>query len=136
MRAQLMLCDYAQVAEGKLYITGGGISRITGPGLPMGFTVATLVQIPWSQTNRPIPFVLELIDQDGASVTDHLGLEIRLEGQLEVGRPLGLEHGVSIDSPMALHTGGLQLGPGRYTWRLSLDGATEDGWQQSFTMVG
>ena len=107
-----MLCDYAQVSEGKLYITGGGISRISGPGLPPGFTVAALLHVPWNDTNRAIAFTLDLVDQDGRAVTDPMGLQIRLQGQVEVGRPPGLEQGISIENAMTVNTGGISLPPG------------------------
>lgn len=135
MRAQVLLCDYAQVADGKLFITGGGISRITGLGLPPGFTVAALIQIPWNETNRPVPFTLDLVDQDSQPVTDPMGLEIRVSGNIEVGRPPGLEQGIPIEHPMAITASGIPLPPGRYTWRLYLDEQTREEWQQAFTML-
>ena len=49
-----MLCDHAQVANGKLFINGGGISRFFGPGLPPGTSIALLLLVPWEQTNAPI----------------------------------------------------------------------------------
>lgn len=61
----MLLCDYAQISEGKLHLIGGGIDRISGPGLPPGFTVAIHLQIPWDKANQPIPFNLELLTEDG-----------------------------------------------------------------------
>ena len=37
-------------------------------------------------STRTIAFTLVLVDQDGRAVTDPMGLQIRLQGQVEVGR--------------------------------------------------
>lgn len=131
-----MLCDYAQISEGKLHILGGGIDQIKGAGLPPGFTVAIHLQVPWDKANHPIPFTLELLTEDGqAAVTDERGIQIRMEGAVEAGRPPGLKPGTPLGLPMAVQAGGIVLPPGRYEWRLTLDGETHDEWQQSFTVA-
>ncbi|MER7762204.1 hypothetical protein [Streptomyces sp. NPDC097619] len=134
----MMLCDHAQVAEGKLFISGGGWS-VTGP-MPSPSAVALKIEVPWNQANTPIKFVLELVDQDGKAVQQQgpLGLQpLRIEGQVEVGRPPGLAPGTPLDVPLAIGVGPLPLMPGkRYTWRLTLDGQTEEGWQLSFSVRG
>lgn len=136
MRAQLFLCDFAQVSEGKLHIIGGGIDRIQGPGLPPGFTVAVHVQVPWDQTNQPIPFVLELLTEDGqAVVTDERGFQICIQGAVEAGRPAGVAPGTPLGLPMAVQAGGILLSPGRYEWRLTLNGESLENCQQGFTVV-
>lgn len=136
MRAQLLLCDYAQISDGKLHIIGGGIDRISGPGLPPGFTVAIHMQIPWDKANQPIPFTLELLTEDGrAVVTDERGVEIRIQGAVEAGRPPGLKPGTPLGMPLVVQAGGIPLTPGRYEWRVSIDGGTNDEWQQTFTVV-
>lgn len=136
MRAQLLLCDHAQVAEGKLFINGGGIDTIRGPMLPPGCTVAIHLQIPWDRGNDPLDFVLELLTEDGESVaSDENGLQIRFQGVVEVGRPPGLKPGTSLTLPLAVPVGGIQLPAGRYEWRLRFDGKSHETWQQTFTIV-
>ncbi|MFE0577933.1 DUF6941 family protein [Streptomyces sp. NPDC058866] len=131
-----MLCDHAQVAEGKLFISGGGWS-VTGP-TPSPSALAIKIEVPWDQANTPIKFALELVDQDGKPVKQQgpLGLQpLRVEGQVEVGRPPGLVPGTPLDVPLAIGVTALPLTPGgRYTWRLELNGRTEEGWQLSFTV--
>ena len=56
----MMLADHAQVADGKLFISGGGWS-VCGPG-PVACGVAVLFHIPWQHTNEKIAFTLKLID--------------------------------------------------------------------------
>ncbi|WP_373011609.1 hypothetical protein [Streptomyces sp. Amel2xC10] len=133
-----MLCDHAQVAEGKLFISGGGWS-VTGP-LPSPSALALKIEVPWDQANTPIKFALALVDQDGKPVQQQgpLGLQpLRLEGQVEVGRPPGLTPGTPLDVPLAIGVGALPLAPGgRFTWRLELNGRTEESWQLSFSVRG
>src|SRR6202012_4382160 len=52
MRVTMMLADHAQVADGKLFISGGGWS-VCGPG-PVACGVAVLFHIPWQHTNEKI----------------------------------------------------------------------------------
>jgi hypothetical protein len=134
----MMLCDHAQVAEGKLFISGGGWS-VTGP-MPVPSALAIKIEVPWDLANTPIKFALELVDQDGKPVRQQgpLGLQpLRMEGQVEVGRPPGLAPGTPLDVPLAIGVGALPLAPGaRFTWRLELNGRTEEAWQLSFSVRG
>jgi hypothetical protein len=133
MRVTIMLADHAQVAEGKLFISGGGWS-LTGPG-PVTSGIALLFHIPWDRTNRKTSFVLRLVDSDGRAVTaaSPLGEQpVQFGGQFEVGRPAGVAAGTEINVPIAVNTV-LQLTPGqRYTWILEVDGEAHDDWQVSF----
>src|SRR5260370_23229527 len=63
MRATMMLADHAQVADGKLFIAGGGWS-LAGPG-PIPCGIALLFHVPWQQTNERTAFMLRLLDEDG-----------------------------------------------------------------------
>ena len=63
MKATLLLADYAQVADGKLTIVGGGWS-VTGPE-PAPFGIAILIQVPWDQANTRHSFSVELLDTSG-----------------------------------------------------------------------
>ena len=61
-----LLADFAQVADGKLTVVGGGWS-LTGPE-PTPFGIAILVHVPWDQANRRHTLRLELVDADGQPV--------------------------------------------------------------------
>lgn len=128
IKATLMLCDFAQVAEGKLYIAGGGWSVATA----MVGHIAVLFRIPWDRANHRIPIALTLLDQDGGRVPDENGTTITLE--LEVGRPPGLSRGSDLDAPLAIPIPPMQLRPGRYEWVLSVDDQTEDYWHLPFVI--
>lgn len=131
IKAQFMLCDHAQVAEGKLFISGGGVTRIRG-AVPRGFSVAALVQIPWDRANEPIPVSFNLVDQDGRQVVLD-DREVTWAGQVEVGRPVGVPPGTPLDWPVVF-SAAVPVPPGRYTWVLAIDGQTREDWQQSFTV--
>ena len=142
MKATLLLADYAQVADGKLTIVGGGWS-VTGPE-PAPFGIAILIQVPWDQANVRHTMRLELLDADGAPVRVEAedGDEEEEDEAIvffddlvfEVGRPPGLKPGTPLDFPVAVNSGPLPIPPGgRYEWRLSIDGRSDEDWRLPFT---
>lgn len=135
MKVTMLLSDFAQVVQGKLYIMGGGWS-VTGPQ-PCPSAIALKIDVPWNQTNRRHEFKMELIDADGHPV--HLpgpegNAPAALAGHFEVGRPAGLPVGTPLDVPLALAIPPMPLAPGRYVWRLSLNEATQPDWEAAFSV--
>ena len=59
----MMLCDSAQVAEGKLYILGGGWS-VTGPDATPS-AIAIKLDVDWHEADRPHHWELYLENADG-----------------------------------------------------------------------
>ena len=49
MKATMMLADHAQIADGKLFVSGGGWTWITA-GSPFG--IALLMEVPWDRLNE------------------------------------------------------------------------------------
>ena len=135
MRATLLLADHAVVADGKLYINGGGWS-VTGP-TPTPSAIAVKLDVPWDRTNRRLQLRLRLIGQDGDPVLfpgPGGPQPVEITGDAEVGRPEGLPHGADIDFPLAFQLGPLPLEPGqRYQWVLDIDGETHQDWHLTFT---
>ena len=130
MKLTMLLADAAQVAEGKLYILGGGWSMTGPPEVPSA--IAIKIEVPWDQANRQHHFLLELFDADGQTVK--MGNDaVRIQGQFETGRPAGLAPGTPLDVPLAISIGPLSLAPGRYAWRCSVDGETHEDWEIYFT---
>jgi hypothetical protein len=121
-----LLCDSAQVSDGKLYILGGGWS-ICGPG-PFIHALALKIEVPWTAANQPHTLGAVLLNEDGSPVRlDGEGDEVRFENRFEIGRPPGLRPGTPLDLPLAVNLGPLQLPSGKaYSWALSIDG-TEAG---------
>lgn len=120
MDATLVLCDHAEAVNGKLYINGGGWNLLFAPDVPVNFTLAVLVEVPWDQTNVRHTLVAELLTADGdpVKIEDNA---IRLEGGFEIGRPPGLKAGMTLNAPMALAIQGIALAAGGYEWRLFVD---------------
>lgn len=128
MQAHVLLCDHAQVAGNKLFISGAGISNV-----PIGSptSVAVLIYVPWDQANTRIPYTLHLETSDGVKDLPSLeGPAVRMElgGQIEVGRPVGATPGIPLEVPVAINVPVLALAPGRYMWRLTIDGEHNELW--------
>jgi hypothetical protein len=130
----MLLADYARVSDGKLDVLGGGWSMINAPGA-FGFVLAGIVQCPWDQTNVQHAFRLDLLDADGHGVPSLEGETVHVEGAFEAGRPAGLKPGTPLDIPFVVPFGPLELEPGRYEIRLTIDGETQEGWSTAFTLV-
>lgn len=136
MRATMLLADFAQAVEGKLYIVGGGWNVM---GIVSPSAVAIHIHVLWTETNAQHSWRLELIDSDDQPVVipGPLGEQpIVIDGAFEVGRPpgvaLGSEQGVSL----AINLGPLALVPGgRYVWRLSIDQNSDDNWRLPFSVA-
>jgi hypothetical protein len=139
VKVTMLLADFAQVAEGKLTVVGGGWS-LTGPEMTP-FGIAILVQVPWDQANRRHTLRLELVDADGLAVTlpgeEGEGNPIVFldDVEFEVGRPAGIKPGTPLELPLAVNSGPLPLEPGgRYEWRLTIDGEGDEDWRLAFSV--
>lgn len=128
----LLLADAAQVVDGKLYVLGGGL-QLLGPH-PQPVSIGLLLHVPWDRANTRHDWRLELLDEDGAPVM-HNEMPVTVAGTFEAGRPAGVVPGSPLLVPLAINFSALPVQPGgRYTWRLAIDGTTEDGWQLSFSV--
>ena len=92
MQVTMLFADAAQVANGKLFILGGGWS-VTGPE-PSPSAIVLKIAVPWDQANKSHHLVLSLIDTDGNPLTasDPAGQQqpFRIEADFEAGRPAGI----------------------------------------------
>lgn len=134
VRATMLLCDAAQVADGKLYVLGGGWSLIGPDPMPTG--IAMKIDVDWTEADRSHHWELFLIDEDGQPVLAEgpngpQAIEVR--GDFEVTRPDAVPEGTPIDVALAINFGPLPLRPAaRYTWRLAIDGESADEWILAF----
>jgi hypothetical protein len=133
MKAIVLLADWAEAINGKLYIQGGGWSRVAPPvqhlpGMPSGTgivncAVALRFLLDWDEANQTYEVGVRLVDTDGQPVAPvpNMG-PIEVKAQLEVGRPPGITHGSELDAAMALQFLGLPLQKGhRYMFVLEID---------------
>jgi hypothetical protein len=135
VKVTMMLADYAQVADGKLTIVGGGWS-VTGP-MPVPFAIAMLFEVPWDRANVMHRFRLDLVDADGHVVfapTEEGEEPVVIEGEFEAGRPPGMKPGTPLDVPIAINLPGPPVEPGgRFEWRLTVNGEAEADWRLPFS---
>jgi hypothetical protein len=131
----MLLCDHVAVAEGKLYISGGGWT-ITGPA-PVPTGIAVILGVPWDRANVQIQFTLRLLQEDGQPVLQEGPVgptPLEIGGQFEVGRPPGVRPGSPLDVPLAINMGPLLLQPNsRFSWELMVDGETHADWHLAFS---
>ena len=131
----MLLADAAQVADGKLYILGGGWS-ITGPE-PVPSAVAIKVGVDWHEFDAEHHWELFLEDADGNLVTFDTpegAQSIEVRGDFSASEPTGVPVGTPVDVPIAVNFGPIPLVAGsRYTWRLVIDGESLVGADVSFT---
>src|ERR1051326_8024577 len=134
MRGTILLADAAQAVGGELYILGGGWSVI-GP-LVGPYAIALKIEVPWDMANHNLSWEMALLNADGQAITGQTPAgeqPIRINGQIEVGRPPGLLPGTPLDVAFVLQIPPIQLGPGqRYMWQFSMDGTSEEDWQATF----
>lgn len=120
----MLLCDHAEVADGKLFINGGGWDQIPPAGAPTG--LAIIIHVPWDMTNMRRILSVSLVDQDGQPVAQPSPegqRSVRFEVDFEVGRPPGMQRGGEVGLPLALNFPPLALLPGSgYVWLLEVDG--------------
>jgi hypothetical protein len=129
-----MLADAAQVVAGKLYVLGGGWSRIV-PGGP--FAVYGKIDVPWHLRKEEHTLRLELVDTDGNPFMVPQPQPQPLVLPLPSFEPGwvgdGIKPGTTIDWPFTATVLGLPLAPDtRYEWRIVIDDVVEDGWTLPF----
>lgn len=116
----LMVADAAHAVGGKLYILGGGWTRLVLPpeGEPrLPFFVALGIVVPWHMTNTPFKLIVQIRDADGELMDEIASYE-----SVERGRPAGLPAGSEQRVALAVPVTTMDLAPGRYTVVVLIDG--------------
>jgi hypothetical protein len=122
----VLLCDAAQAVGGKLFVLGGGWSRVLVFQPTVNMALAVVVAIPWVQANQQFELLIRLLDDNNRPVTipGQPG-PVEVRGQLEAGRPPGLAAGTPLDSSFAVSFA-LPFEPGIYVWETSVVGHVTD----------
>jgi hypothetical protein len=135
VKVTMLLCDAAQVSDGKLYILGGGWS-MTGPD-PVPSAVALKIDVDWHEAESSHHWELFLEDADGQPVlmeTAEGTQPVEVRGEFTVSQPQGIPEGSPIDVALAVNLGPIPLAPGtRFAWRLTIDGESLPGASLGFT---
>ncbi len=115
----LILADWAEVINGKIYVQGGGWTTITArEPLPVSRTIAIAVspRVEWHETNTPHDLVIRILREEGQAEL------ARIDARFEVGRSAGLPQGSSQPHPMAVNLPLTFERAGEYEVRASIDG--------------
>jgi hypothetical protein len=113
-----LLCDYASIREGLLFVVGGGVTRIrrTEYPAPFGCSVALLVELHQMELARPHELELRVLGPDGENIASLKGGFQAMGEDLDVGENLPI--------PVALDLRNAALPkPGRYNIEASVDGS-------------
>jgi hypothetical protein len=108
VNVQLVVADHAVVAEGKLFINGGGWNSVNLLHIPspIGFSIGLIISVPWAQAEQNHTLVVELLDPRGEPMmigADQDGQPIiEIRGNFSVGRPPHVVPGEDIVIPVAL----------------------------------
>ena len=116
----MLLCDAAESVGGKLFILGAGWSQ-TPAHDPTNMALAVKLSIASDRPNRPVDVRAFLVDETGGVVFQG-GMPVALGGEVDVGRPYGLDPRFPLDLSFVLNFPGLVLSPGNYVWQLEIDG--------------
>lgn len=132
---QMMLADQAQVVGGKLYVNGGWWTTCSPEPFP--YWLAIRFTVPWAQVGENHVFELILVDGRGRLVTGPDGSEplIKVEGQFGADRAPGVLLGGPADVVQAIPVPPMRLEPGRYAWKLSINGHSNVDWELPFTVA-
>ncbi|MEW6553567.1 MAG: hypothetical protein AB1384_04700 [Actinomycetota bacterium] len=125
LEIMVMLCDAAEVVEGKFFILGGGWDICNALINHMGLAVD--IKVGWTETNQDHRFELELQTEDGEKVmVGEPSSPVIVEGNFNAGRPPNVPPGSPISVKQALNFTNLKLEPGkRYRWEIRIDGSPE-----------
>jgi hypothetical protein len=139
VRLFVFLADAAQAdPAGKVNALGLGWQTCASPA--PAFALVIFLDVDWDETNTEHQLTCELLTADGhpVAVEGPFGpQQISFQAVAEVGRPPGTAHGTSLRVPLALSVAqGLQLNPGRYQWRVSVQRYEHVAAVESFTVVG
>ena len=112
----LMVADWAETINGKLYIQGGGWDRkLLSDGDPIELALAATILVPWNLTNQEIQLSFSLETGDGAPVDQ------AVKGVFKIGRPANAVQGQRLRTPLVGRIRAKVPGLGAYQVRLVIN---------------
>jgi len=132
-KVDAFLCDSAVVADGKLFLHGGGWNILNSPRFPFAqdrIGIAAVISVPYTATNTM--HVLELWLQDLDGKHRPIGIspgpdgqpseQMKLVANFNHGRPPALPPGEPQSMPFAVNLDNIVFpAPGGYTFVLTID---------------
>jgi hypothetical protein len=120
VEANVLLCDFAEEVGGKLYIMGGGWSRLTKARQSATMCLAVKLSIPWEEVEAVEKIEAYLVTSAGEPV-EMQNEPVRVSGELRPSKEPSATPELPVDLTFALRFEGLVLDPGVYTWRLEVN---------------
>ena len=113
----LIVADYVETVNGKLYMMGGAWQNYTlaDPSRPVRFGIAVAIGVPWGATNEQHTLQLRVDDADGKTVTPTMSINF------QVGRPPQLPPGQEQRVVWALNGDFGLAAPGSYRVVAAID---------------
>ena len=115
----LVLCDFAQIREGLLFVQSGGLTRLATPSVPAKFAchVAALVYVPPDGAGAPHQVVMKIKQAATATVAATIKVAIR-----ETAPPAGLQPGEGRQIPVVVPLAGVTFpAVGEYDLQVEID---------------
>lgn len=135
MNTTLLLCDSAEVHNGRLYVMGGGLTWIWA-NFPTPMSVAGLFDLQSSELGRELQVSIRIFHEDGSPAmgADAVGNPFEYGFSDTIVTPASdATHDAELDFVWSAKWYGLTLAPGVYQMRLILDETGETIGQQHFT---
>lgn len=115
----LILCDFAQVRDGLLFVQSGGLTRLVAPMFPAQFAchVATLVWLPPHEAGAAHEMVMKVKSASTAKLTATVKVALH-----ETSPPSGLRPGEGRQVPIVVPLGAVSFPePGEYDLQVEVD---------------
>jgi hypothetical protein len=115
----LILCDFAQIREGLLFVQSGGLTRLVSGVFPgsFGCHVAAMVYVPPNEAAEAHSMVMKVKSADAAKLVATINVAVH-----ETPRPAGLLPGEGRQVPIVVPLQKVVFpGPGQYDLQVELD---------------
>jgi len=115
----LILCDFAQIREGLLFVQSGGLTRLVAPTFPAKFAchVATLVWLPPDEAGTAHEMVMKVKSAETAMLAATVKVALH-----ESSPPSGLQPGEGRQVPIVVPLAAVSFpAPGEYDLQVEVD---------------
>lgn len=115
----LILCDFAQIRDGLLFVQSGGLTRLVAPKLPaaFGFHVAAMVFMAPNEAIDAHRMVMKIKSADTAKLVATINVQLH-----EVTQPVARLPGEGRQVPVVVPLGKVAFpAPGRYDLHVDID---------------
>jgi len=115
----LILCDFAQIREGLLFVQSGGLTRLVAQNFPTSFSchVAAMVHVPPDEAVDAHTMVMKVKAADTATLVATVNVALH-----ENPRQMGLAPGEGRQVPIVVPVHKIKFpGPGQYDLQVDID---------------